>query len=67
MLTHTANGQEAYDYIMAGVAAGNLDQRVKCLITDIEMPQMDGHRLVKLLKEDDTYLPHGATQINGDG
>ncbi|MDE6518351.1 MAG: response regulator, partial [Acetatifactor sp.] len=24
-----------------------------CLITDIEMRQMDGHRLVKLLKEDD--------------
>ena len=52
-ITHTANGQEAYDYIMAGVAAGNLEQRVRCLITDIEMPQMDGHRLVKLLKEDD--------------
>lgn len=52
-ITHTANGQEAYDYVMAGVAAGNLDQRVKCLITDIEMPEMDGHRLLKLLKDDD--------------
>lgn len=52
-ITHTANGQEAYDYVMAGVAAGNLDQRVKCLITDIEMPVMDGHRLLKLMKSDD--------------
>lgn len=52
-ITHTANGQEAYDYVMAGVAAGNLDQRVKCLITDIEMPVMDGHRLLKLIKSDD--------------
>lgn len=52
-ITHTANGQEAYDYVMAGVAAGNLDQRVKCLITDIEMPMMDGHRLLKLIKSDD--------------
>lgn len=52
-ITHTANGQEAYDYVMAGVAAGNLEQRVKCLITDIEMPVMDGHRLLKLIKSDD--------------
>lgn len=52
-ITHTANGQEAYNYVMAGVAAGNLDQRVKCLITDIEMPEMDGHRLIKLIKSDD--------------
>ncbi len=52
-ITHTANGQEAYDYVMAGVAAGNLDQRVQCLITDIEMPMMDGHRLLKLIKSDD--------------
>ncbi len=52
-ITHTANGQEAYDYVMEGLAAGNLDQKVKCLITDIEMPVMDGHRLLKLIKSDD--------------
>ena len=25
---------------------------IKCIITDIEMPMMDGHRLIKLVKED---------------
>ena len=25
-----------------------------CVITDIEMPQMDGHRLTKLIKTDDS-------------
>ena len=31
---------------------GTVRERVKCIITDIEMPQMDGHRLLKLIKED---------------
>ena len=26
---------------------------VRCIITDIEMPLMDGHRLTKLVKSDD--------------
>ena len=30
-----------------------LDENVKCIITDIEMPEMDGHRLTYLLKNDD--------------
>ena len=25
----------------------------RCIITDIEMPEMDGHRLTKLVKSDD--------------
>ena len=28
---------------------------MKCVITDIEMPQMDGHRLTKLIKTDDRF------------
>ena len=32
---------------------GTLDKHVKCVITDIEMPIMDGHRLTKLIKTDD--------------
>ena len=32
---------------------GTLDENVHCVITDIEMPQMDGHRLTKLIKSDD--------------
>ena len=30
-----------------------MKQTVQCLITDIEMPVMDGHRLTKLVKEDE--------------
>ena len=35
------------------------DDYVHCVITDIEMPQMDGHRLTKLIKSDDKlkHLP----------
>ena len=32
---------------------GTLKEHVQCIITDIEMPLMDGHRLTKLVKEDD--------------
>lgn len=36
-----------------------MDENVHCVITDIEMPQMDGHRLTKLIKSDDKlkHLP----------
>ncbi len=47
----TDNGQEAWDMLNRFYEDGNLDSRVKCLITDIEMPMMDGHRLTKLVKE----------------
>ena len=52
-ITHTENGQQAYDFIMKWKEEGTLDQHVKCLITDIEMPQMDGHHLLKLVKNDE--------------
>ena len=52
-LIHTANGKEAYEVIQTCKEEGTLDQHVKCIITDIEMPEMDGHRLTKLVKEDD--------------
>lgn len=52
-LIHTANGKEAYDVIQTCKEEGTLDQHVKCIITDIEMPEMDGHRLTKLVKEDE--------------
>ena len=32
---------------------GTLKDHVQCVITDIEMPMMDGHRLTKLIKSDD--------------
>ncbi len=52
-LIHTCNGQEAYDVICDSKSKGTLKQNVQCIITDIEMPIMDGHRLTKLVKDDD--------------
>lgn len=47
------NGQEAWDKLCAYEKAGNVKDEVHCIITDIEMPLMDGHRLTKLVKEND--------------
>lgn len=52
-LTLKANGQEAWDVIMELKKNNGLQYGVKLLITDIEMPMMDGHRLVRLVREDD--------------
>ena len=52
-LTRTYNGQEAYEFILECKSQGTLKEDVQCIITDIEMPLMDGHRLVKLVREDD--------------
>jgi len=52
-LIHTCNGQEAYEVITKCKNEGTLKQNVQCIITDIEMPIMDGHRLTKLVKDDD--------------
>lgn len=52
-LIHTENGQQAYDVIRECKSEGTLKEHVQCVITDIEMPIMDGHRLTKLIKEDD--------------
>lgn len=49
----TYNGQEAWDKIQEFAKAGTLFDKVHCVITDIEMPIMDGHRLTKLIKSDD--------------
>lgn len=50
-ITHTGNGQEAWDYIKECVDNNSLNKHVQLLITDIEMPLMDGHRLTKLVKD----------------
>ena len=48
------NGEEAWEYITSCRDKGTLDREVKLLITDIEMPLMDGHRLTKLVKSDES-------------
>ncbi|MDE6845341.1 MAG: chemotaxis protein [Lachnospiraceae bacterium] len=52
-LIHTENGQQAYDVIEECKREGTLKEHVQCIITDIEMPLMDGHRLTKLVKSDE--------------
>ena len=52
-LIHTENGEDAYKVILECKAEGSLKEHVQCVITDIEMPIMDGHRLTKLIKDDD--------------
>ena len=52
-LIHTENGQQAYDVIQECKKEGTLKDHVQCIITDIEMPLMDGHRLTKLVKSDE--------------
>lgn len=46
------NGQEAWDYLNAIKNDSDLYEKVNLIITDIEMPEMDGHRLTKLVKDD---------------
>ena len=47
------NGQEAWDYLSSIRDDEDLYEKVKLVITDIEMPEMDGHRLAKLIKDDE--------------
>lgn len=51
-LIHVDNGQKAYDIICQCKEEGSLKDHVRVIITDIEMPEMDGHRLTKLVKDD---------------
>ena len=46
------NGQEAWDVIKDMQEKGDITKHLDCIITDIEMPLMDGHRLTKLVKSD---------------
>ncbi len=52
-LIHTENGEEAWNVINECREHGDLKEHVQCVITDIEMPIMDGHRLTKLIKDDE--------------
>lgn len=54
-----ANGQEAWDKLLELKKNNGVDYGVKCIVTDIEMPQMDGHRLIRLIRNDDAlkHLP----------
>ncbi|MGM9945575.1 MAG: chemotaxis protein [Lysinibacillus sp.] len=45
------NGRDAYEYLETLVKADkNIENHVQLVVTDIEMPQMDGHHLTKKIK-----------------
>ncbi len=46
------NGREMWEALNALPQSRKLFEQVALIITDIEMPQMDGHRLTKLIKDD---------------
>ena len=50
-----SNGQELWDALSSIPEEENLEQNVALIITDIEMPQMDGHRLTKLVKDSNRF------------
>ena len=57
-VTSFDNGQDAWEYLesvrkecLSGLVP--IEKKVSILITDIEMPRMDGHHLTKLVKSDD--------------
>ncbi len=50
------NGQELWDYIDSLRDDKFLHEKASLIITDIEMPQMDGHHLVKRIKTDKNLM-----------
>jgi two-component system chemotaxis response regulator CheV len=52
-VTCCANGKEAWDILEGYKNSGRpLEEQVSCVITDVEMPQMDGHKLLKQIRAD---------------
>lgn len=49
------NGLELWETLCKYKQDGTLEQNVACVVTDIEMPQMDGHRLLRKMKEDPEF------------
>ena len=49
------NGLELWELLEQYRQEGTLKEKVACVVTDIEMPQMDGHRLTKLVKSDKEF------------
>ncbi len=49
------DGNALWEYLSSLRGKDNLKDYVSLIITDIEMPQMDGHRLTKLVKSDKEF------------
>ena len=50
-----SNGRELWEALNGIPANRDLHEDVALIITDIEMPQMDGHRLTKLVKDNHRF------------
>lgn len=51
-VTMFPNGQELWNSLASAKRNGQIKETCSIVITDLEMPQMDGHRLTKLIKGD---------------
>ena len=51
-LKQFSNGLELWEYLSMLKKMDQVDEKCALIITDIEMPQMDGHRLTRLVKDD---------------
>ncbi len=51
-LIPTNNGLELWEILQKYKEEGDVAKKVSCVVTDIEMPQMDGHRLLRLIRSD---------------
>lgn len=55
-VTMCNNGQEAWDHLVQWQhLSDDIFNHVRLVLTDIEMPLMDGHRLCKLIREHQTF------------
>ena len=49
-----SNGQDAWEYLeKLAQQDGPIEEKVRIIVSDIEMPKMDGHRLLKLVRADE--------------
>lgn len=51
------DGSKLWEFLSSLRGDPDLDDKVALIITDIEMPQMDGHRLTKLVKSSTRFQP----------
>ena len=49
------DGSKLWEFLNGLRGDPKFDEKVSLIITDIEMPQMDGHRLTKLVKDDKDF------------
>nr|WP_285890262.1 chemotaxis protein [Halalkalibacter oceani] len=53
-VTFFQNGKEAWEYLEYLKSTGDVHNEVQLIITDLEMPKMDGHHLTRKIKEDES-------------